>query len=98
MERTGIMAEALAEGGAALEAGLWRIAQVLLGGGLLEAERALQQVARQVVGAVESAVLAGRAAGADSAAAGCPQCGGRLHLVGRERTRTVLGLVGEYHF
>jgi len=68
---------------------------VLLGGGLLEAERALQQVARQVMGAVESAVLVGRAQGPEGAAACCPQCGGRLHLVGRARERTVLGLVGE---
>jgi hypothetical protein len=98
MERTGIVAAAVADGAAQLEAGVWRLAAVLLTGSLLEGERALQQVARQVMGAVESAILAGRAAGPEGEAAGCPQCGRRLHLVGRERGRTVLGLVGEYRF
>jgi hypothetical protein len=98
MERTGILAGAVADGAAALEAGVTRIAAVLLDGGLLEGERALQQVAREVMSALESRVLAGRAGGPQGEAGPCLQCGGRLHLVGRERERTVLGLVGEYRF
>jgi hypothetical protein len=64
MARTGIVATAGAEGAAALEAGLWRIATVLLEGSLLEGERALQQVLREVGSAVASVVLAARAAAA----------------------------------
>ena len=98
MERTRILAAAIAEGVARLEAGVWANGDVLLGGDLLTGERALQQVLRPVGGAVASAVLAARAAGPGGEAGGCPQSGRRLHLVGRERARTVLGLVGEYRF
>jgi len=98
MERTGILAEAIAAGVAALEAGVWASREALLAGDLLTGERALQRVLRQVGSAVESSVLAQRAQGSEGEAGGCPQCGRRLHLVGRERERTVLGLVGEYRF
>ena len=98
MERTGILAAAIAAGVAALEAGVWASGEALLAGDLLTGERALQQVLRQVGRAVESSVLAQRAQGPAGAAAGCPHCGRQLHLVGRERERTVLGLVGEYRF
>ncbi len=98
MERTGIVAAAIAEGVASLEAGLWELGERVLGADLLTGERALQQVLRAVGGAVASVVLAQRAQGPEGEARRCPQCGGTLHLVGRERERRVLGLVGEYRF
>ena len=57
MERTRILATAVADGAAALEAGLWAAVEVLLTGDLLAGERALQQVLRQVGSAVEGVVL-----------------------------------------
>lgn len=98
MERTGVMAVAVADRAAALEAGLWRSAPVLRQGSLLEAERALQQVARAVMGVVASVVLADRARGPEGEAASCRQCDRRLHLVGREREHTVVGLTADYRF
>lgn len=95
MERTRILATAVADGAAALEAGLWAVVEVLLPGDLLAGERALQQVLRQVGSAVEGVVLQARAQGPEGAASSGPRCGRRLHLVGRARRRTVLGLVGE---
>ena len=78
MERTGIVAAAIAEGVASLEAGLWECGERLLGADLLTGERALQQVLRTVGSAVASVVLAGgrrgrkaRRAGVRSAAGSC---------------------------
>jgi hypothetical protein len=80
MERTRVVATAVVEGVAALEAGVWAIHEALLDGDLLTAERALQQTLRQVGGAVLSAVLQGRAQGAEADAVTCPQCGRHLEL------------------
>ena len=71
------------------EAARWRE------GDLRTVERQMQQVLRQVGSVLVSGVLQQRAQGPDGEAAACPACGRRLHLVGRERARTVLGLVGE---
>jgi hypothetical protein len=64
-------------------------------GDLLTVERQMQQVFRQLGSVMVSGVLAARAQGPEGEAVACPACGGRLHLVGRERPRAVLGLVGE---
>lgn len=98
MEGTGKLAAVVAAALVKLEVELTRAAAALLSEDLLEVERRLQQVFRQVGSVVGSGVLAARASGADGQATGCPDCGGRLHLVGAARERTVLGLVGEYRF
>ncbi len=98
MEGTRKLAGVVAEAVATLETELARAADVLLDADLLVLERRLQQVLRRVGSVVGSGVLARRAQGAAGQAAGCPRCGGRLHLVGAARERAVLGLVGEYRF
>jgi hypothetical protein len=98
VERTEIVVAAVRDAVAVLEAAVWQAAPVLLDGDLLAAERALQRVGRQALGTLTSRVLAARAAGPEGEARRCPQCERRLHVVGRERERTVVGLVGEYRF
>jgi hypothetical protein len=98
MEGTGKLGAVVAAALARLEAELTQAAAVLLSADLLEVERHLQQVLRQVGSVVGSGVLALRAQGAEGQARVCPRCGGRLHLVGAARERAVLGLVGEYRF
>lgn len=97
MEGTRKLAGVVAEAVARLEGLLLREAETLLAEDLLRMERRLQQVLR-VGSVVGSGVLACRAPGPEGRAAGCPRCGGRLHLVGAARERTVLGLAGAYRF
>jgi hypothetical protein len=98
VEGTGKLTAMVAAAVAKLEGELRRAGADLLSEDLLVVERRLQQVFRQVGSVVGSGVLQTRAAGAEGQAAECPVCGGRLHLVGAARERTVLGLVGEYRF
>ena len=77
MERTGILAAAIAEGVATLEAGLREIGETVLQSDLLTGERALQQVLRAVGSAVESVVLAQRAQGPEGRRAGVRGAAGR---------------------
>lgn len=98
MEGTRQLAAVVAEAVATLEAELVGAAEVLLGDDLLVVERRLQQVFRRVGDVVGSMVLGYRAQGPAGQTAGCPRCGGRVQLVGAQRERTVLGLVGEYRF
>jgi len=98
MEGTEKLAAVVAAAVTKLEAELTRAAAGLLSEDLLVVEHRLQQVFRQVGSVVGSGVLQARAGGADGQATGFPVCGGRLHLVGAARARTVLGLVGEYRF
>jgi hypothetical protein len=95
MEGTRKLTAVVAEAVATLEVELTRAADALLDADLLVLERRLQQVLRRVGSVVGSGVLARRAWGPESQAAACAHCGGRLHLVGALRERTVLGLVGE---
>lgn len=96
MEGTRTMVAVVAEAVATLEEGLGAVAAVLEGADLLALERCLQQVLRAVGSVLVSGILNQRAQGPAGEATSCPRCGRRLHLVGRERQRTVLGLVGEY--
>lgn len=96
MEGTGKLAAVVAAAVAKLEAALTGAAEDLLSKDLLVVEHRLQAIFRQVGNVVGSGVLQARARGAEGQAAECPVCGGRLHLVGAARERTVLGLVGEY--
>jgi len=95
MEDTGKLAAVVAAAVAELEAALTGSAADLLREDLLVVEQRLQAIFRQVGSVVGSGVLQARAAGSEGQATRCPACGGRLHLVGAARTRTVLGLVGE---
>jgi hypothetical protein len=98
MEGTRWLAGVVAEATARLEELVLGEAALWDEGDLLEVERRLQQVFRQVGSVIVSGVLTQRAQGPAGEATSCAQCGRRLHLVGRERERTVLGLVGEYRF
>ena len=98
MEGTRRLAAVVAEAAALLEELVLAEAVLWGEGDLLTVERTLQQVLRRIGGVLVSGVLAERAQGAEGEAAACPACGRRLHLVGRERERSVLGLVGEYRF
>ena len=98
MEGTGRLGVVLAAAVARLEAEVTRAAAALLSEELPVVERRLQQIFRQVGSVLGSGVLTVGAAGSAGQAVECPVCGGRLHLVGAARERTVLGLVGEYRF
>ena len=98
MEDTRQWAGVGVEAAALLEELVLNEAALLGEGDLLAVERRLQLVLRQVGSHIVSGVLQQRAQGPEGEAAACPACGRRLHLVGRERERTVLGLVGEYRF
>jgi hypothetical protein len=98
MEGTRRWAGMVAEAAALLEELVLREAALLGEGDLLAVEQRLQQVFRQVGSVVVSSILQQRAQGAEGETTACPACGRRLHLVGRERERSVLGLVGEYRF
>ena len=89
VEGTGKLTAMVAAAVAKLEGELRRAGADLLSEDLLVVERRLQQVFRQVGSVVGSGVLQTRAAGAEGQAAECPVCGGRLHLVGAARERTV---------
>lgn len=98
MGGTAGLASVAMDAAARLEALLLAEAALWGEGDLLAVERRLRQVLRQVGGVIVSGVLNQRAQGPDGMAARCPACGRRLRLVGRERERAVLGLVGEYRF
>ncbi len=95
MAGTRKLAGVIAETVATLETALEAAADGLMSEALLVLERRVQQVLREVGSVVVSGVLGVRAQGPAGAARCCPHCAGRLHLVGRERERTLLGLVGE---
>jgi hypothetical protein len=96
MEGTAGLVSVARDAAAQLEAVLLQEAALWDTGDLFTMERRLQQVFRRVGSDIVSGVLAQRAAGPEGEAVACPACGHKLHLVGRERARTVLGLVGEY--
>lgn len=98
MEGTRKLAGVIAETVATLEAALVAAADGLMNEAMLELERRVQQIVREVGSVLVSGVLDVRAQGPEGEAGCCPHCAGRLHLVGRERERTLLGLVGEYRF
>lgn len=98
MEGTASLASVVVDAAARLEALVLRETALFGTGDLLAMERRLQQILRQVGSVLISGVLTQRAQGPEGEATTCPTCGRRLHLVGRERERTVLGLVGEYRF
>jgi hypothetical protein len=94
MDGTWKLAAVVAEAVATLEEELAHAADVLLGADLLVLERRLQQAFRQGGSVGGSGVLTVRAQGPEGQGVACPHCGGRMHLVGATRERTVLGLVG----
>jgi hypothetical protein len=98
MEGTRWLAGVVAEAAALLEELVLGEAALWEEGDLLVVERRLQQMFRQVGSVLVRGVLNQRAQGPAGEATDCAQCGRRLHLVGGERQRTVLGLVGEYQF